>query len=154
MKYEVIHSCITSQEEMNRLEAKEIIDRNTLAPNGYNLKISGQGGIFSDETKRKQSERLTGRKISRDVVERMAQAHRGLKRNEETRKKMSMSQRGKGHPNPNLNKPVRCIDTGEEFISITSACLHYGLNPNGMTKALRDSSKSYRGKQWERIYNV
>lgn len=40
-KYEILHSNIETQDELNRLEILEIKERNTIVPNGYNLKIGG-----------------------------------------------------------------------------------------------------------------
>ena len=48
----------------------------------------------SDETKAKISASLTGRKLSAEAIEKTANAHRGMKRSEETKKKMSEAKKG------------------------------------------------------------
>jgi len=40
----VLHDGIESQEEMDSLEAEEIIRNNSLVPNGYNIRMGGNGG--------------------------------------------------------------------------------------------------------------
>ena len=40
-KYEILHSDVESDEELNRLEIFEIENHNTLTPNGYNMLIGG-----------------------------------------------------------------------------------------------------------------
>lgn len=53
-----------------------------------------KGIPLSDETKAKISASLTGRKASAEAIEKTASAHRGMKRSEETKKKMSEAKKG------------------------------------------------------------
>lgn len=52
----VLHTGIKT--ELNQLEDKEILQRNTLAPGGYNLKINGKidSYSYSEETRKRQSD--------------------------------------------------------------------------------------------------
>lgn len=53
-----------SQEELDLLESKFIIDHNTLFPNGYNLKTGGNGGVWSEESKQKLRKTNLGKPFS------------------------------------------------------------------------------------------
>ena len=61
------------------LDAREIIeikDRNTLAPNGYNIEHGGnKNKIIQEETKRKLSQALKGRKRSLEMRKMVGDAH-------------------------------------------------------------------------------
>jgi len=72
--------CEIPNEELNDREVKEIAERGTRAPNGYNLKPGGEGGEMLEETKRKISE---ANKIS----------HAGVKLSEEHARRISEGQR-------------------------------------------------------------
>lgn len=56
----------SSQEELDLLENKAIIDHNTLFPNGYNLMTGGNGGgrVWSQESKQKLSKTNKGKSFS------------------------------------------------------------------------------------------
>lgn len=51
--YEILHSNIKTQEELNRLESETIARFNTIAPNGYNLTTGGEGGKHHEASKQK-----------------------------------------------------------------------------------------------------
>lgn len=55
MQYEILHSSIEEQDELNRLEDIEIRRNNCIHPHGYNLKSGGSNGKFSDISKNKMS---------------------------------------------------------------------------------------------------
>ena len=55
-KFEVLHSGILLQEELDALEQDEIKKHNSLAPSGYNLKKGGANGSHSEASKKKMSE--------------------------------------------------------------------------------------------------
>ena len=48
--YEILHSGIATQDELNALECQEIARYNTISPNGYNLTIGGEGGKHHETT--------------------------------------------------------------------------------------------------------
>lgn len=51
--YEILHSNIKTQEELNRLESETIARFNTIAPHGYNLTTGGEGGKHHEASKQK-----------------------------------------------------------------------------------------------------
>ena len=51
--YEILHSNIETQEELNRLESEAITRFNSIAPCGYNLTSGGEGGKHHEITKQK-----------------------------------------------------------------------------------------------------
>jgi group I intron endonuclease len=87
-KFEFSVICEIPNEELNDREVKEIAERGTLAPRGYNLKPGGEGGEMHEETKRKISE---ANKIS----------HAGVKLSEEHARRISEGQR----QSPNMSHP-------------------------------------------------
>jgi len=95
LKYEVLHSGIVTQEEMDSLECLEIEQRNTLAPNGYNLNSGGSRGRWSEESKAKASRSHTGKIKSEETRRKISEAHMGKVFSPETRKKMGDTHRGK-----------------------------------------------------------
>jgi group I intron endonuclease len=60
-KYEII--CICFDEDLNRFEEEYITKYQTIVPNGYNLKSGGNSSRHNEETKKKISLSLKGRKI-------------------------------------------------------------------------------------------
>jgi hypothetical protein len=56
-EWKILHTNV-SKNQLNILEDKEILSRNTLAPHGYNLKINGkiEGYSYSQEARHSQSE--------------------------------------------------------------------------------------------------
>lgn len=83
--------------------------------------------IFSEEHKRKISESL-----------------KGVQRSEIVRKNMSEAQ-------IKTKKPVRCIDTGEEFESITMAGKQYGISKTLIVRVCKGQNKTAKGLKFEYI---
>lgn len=85
-----------SPEELNKLEAKyvteEIYNDRT---HFYNLRCGGSQHGFSDETRKKISKGLTGRKFSPETRKKLSESHKGFHPTDETRKKLS-----EAHKNP------------------------------------------------------
>lgn len=59
-KIEIIEEC-SSIEELNKKEFELIQELNSLAPNGYNLQLGGDSRVASEETRKKLSEKLSGK---------------------------------------------------------------------------------------------
>ena len=87
-KFEFSVICEIPNEELNDREVKEISERNTLAPNGYNLQTGGGAFAQHEETKLRISE---ANKIS----------HAGVKLSEEHSRRISEGQRA----SPNMSHP-------------------------------------------------
>lgn len=89
-KFEIVYSA-DSLDELNKIEEKMISDHNTCCPNGYNIKKGGDKHEHSDETRKKISKTLTGRKLAPLAVERKEKISRSLighKVSEETKNKI------------------------------------------------------------------
>jgi group I intron endonuclease len=88
-KFEIICSC-DSLDELNKMEEKMILDNNTCCPNGYNIKKGGDKHEHSEETRKKISKTLTGRKLAPLTIERKEKIRQSLighKVSEETKNK-------------------------------------------------------------------
>lgn len=83
--------------------------------------------IFSDEHKRKISERL-----------------RGIERSAEVRSNMSKAQ-------TKMKRPVRCIDTGEKFESITDASRKFNINKTLIVRTCKGQNQTAKGLRFEYI---
>lgn len=73
---------VETQEEAWELEKKFIKELNTKVPNGYNMTDGGDGvnGLsWSEESKRKQSEKSKGRHPSEETRKKMSKSHSGEK---------------------------------------------------------------------------
>ena len=65
---------------LHAVEKWHILSRKSLVPNGYNLQDGGQGGLQSDETKRKIKDANKGRKFTAEHIKNMSKPKRGGKR--------------------------------------------------------------------------
>lgn len=54
-------------------------------------------------------------------------------------------------PTSTNRKPVRCIDTGEEFASVTSAAHAHGVMPSNLSSHLKGYLQRVGGRQYEYI---
>ena len=108
--YEILHDGILP-EFLDMLEIEEIAKHNCVRPNGFNLTHGGDGGIPSEETRRKLSESKKGEKHnnygktpSEETCRRISEANTGKKRSKETCRRISESKKGEKHPN--YGKPL------------------------------------------------
>lgn len=74
---------LNSIDELNQLEELFIIKEGTLSPGGYNLRTGGQNHLLSDESREKIRKSATGR------------THQGHPHSEETKRKISLANKGK-----------------------------------------------------------
>jgi group I intron endonuclease len=112
----------SSEEELLRMETEFIRNENTLSPNGYNLNEGGCGNLNpSDETRRRISSSLTGKKFSEDRCRRMSISRTGLKLGpmaEETKRKIGDANRGKKR-SPELCREMSRQRTGVKRVPHT-----------------------------------
>ena len=108
--YGVIEECYTSMDDLNDMEKKYIKVFNSINY-GYNIKEGGRNGKHSLESRKKMSKSQTGRKHSKETLEKMRLANigennpnYGKKASEETKRKMSKSQTGKKHTQQSIEK--------------------------------------------------
>jgi len=107
-KLEVLVVC--EAELLDYYEKKFQLAYNTIAPNGYNLVIGGNGGKRSLETRKKMSEAWMGHKVSDETKLKISNSLKGekhpnwgKKHSKETLKKMSEKQTKENHPMWNKN---------------------------------------------------
>lgn len=93
----VLEVCET-QEELDQAETYWIKHYNCIAPFGYNLQEGGSGGsrgrVITEETRQKLARAMIGRKMSPEALLKSAAGRTGLKRSEETKRKMSEVAKG------------------------------------------------------------
>jgi group I intron endonuclease len=174
-KYEILHSGIETKEQLNFLEEKEIKERKTLSPFGYNLNTGGRSMIPSEETKIKMSKSQTGRKHTKETIIKMRQVQKGRKVSEETKEKLRAKHLGKklseeqkekisigckGHyvseKSRNITiqrnkKKIMCVETGKIYDSFSDAAREYGIkNLSSFSAALRSEKNTAYGFHWRR----
>ena len=117
LKEVYLKTCYT-QEELDEWEQYYIKFYNTLYPNGYNLRDGGNGGLMSEEARRKSSDSHKGKPahnkgvpMSEETKKKISEANKGTPppnkgkpMNEEQKKKLSEAHKGK--PSPNKGKPM------------------------------------------------
>ena len=91
---EILHDGIIP-EFLDTLEIEAIAKHNTVAPNGYNLTLGGDGGTPSPEIRQKISEAKKGRKVSLESRRKMSESKKGKKLSAEHCQKISQSNKGK-----------------------------------------------------------
>lgn len=91
----------TNQDDLNFLERHFIAELGTLNRRiGYNVTPGGQGGIRTKEAAEKSAQKLRGRKVPRDAVERMAATKRNRPRTpaeQAVLDKMAAMAKGRAH---------------------------------------------------------
>lgn len=127
--YENFEKVILEECPLDKLNERECywsIEKNSMVPNGYNLKVGGgQTVIVSEETKRKIGDAHRGKKIPQHAIEKSRafmlsdkNPHRGKKRgspSDITRKKISEANKGKPAP----NKGIPCTEEMKKRIGQT-----------------------------------
>ena len=136
--YEIIESfeSYNIDEVNNWMDEREeyyIKEFNSLYPNGYNLLSSKKHPEFSEITKQRISESITGEK----------NGFYGKKHSEESRKKMSISAKKRGNNHPNFVKTQEMIDNWK--ISIKK----YYENLTDKEKIEISNNQKKRYKQWK-----
>lgn len=136
-----------SLEELNDKEAKFINDFNTLAPNGYNLKIGGNSPRFSDESRKRMSKSRKAYKQSEESIRKGAITRSGegnwafgKRFDEEHRTKLSLSHIG------NSSRPkikVFCKELNKTYNSIGEAAKELGISISYLSQVLNKKRKGF-----------
>lgn len=82
--------CICFNEDCNKYEEEYIKKYNTISPNGYNLESGGKNNFTHPDTKKLISEKLKGRKLSEERIEKMKQGMRNYIITDIKRKEINM----------------------------------------------------------------
>jgi len=133
-EFAVIDSA-SSIEELNKKEEQYIRELNSLWPNGYNMMTGGHNSVLNEFSKKKMSDAKKGKPMPEKCREMGILANKGIKRSEETRKKMSEAQIGEknhrfGKPSFNRGKTF----SQETCKKISESKKGKGLNNNNASK--------------------
>jgi group I intron endonuclease len=155
-KFEIIQECLF--EELNELERYYQEIYNCIS-NGLNCKLTDtkeKKAVFSEETKKKISKSLTGKKLtlehrkslskaqtglkrSPEAIKKSATSRTGLKQSDNFRKKMSEIQKGK---NNSFAKIVLNIETGIFYDTAIEAAASIGWTYNRMNHYMNGRTKT------------
>ena len=89
---------------LNMYEKLYIKERNTLAPNGYNLMTGGENSLHCDETKHKIRDAQMGKTLSNETKQKISDAKIGIPHSDEHKQKISDAQMGKTHSDETKQK--------------------------------------------------
>lgn len=124
---------------------------------GYNIERGGNcGDKFTEETRRKISEALSGKPKSEEHKKKLSEAGKGRKVSEEQRRKTSLRMSGKGNPMYGVkrdisifkNKSVVCLETMETFPSTCEASRQTGVDQGDISKCCNGKLKSAGKLHW------
>lgn len=137
IKHEIIISGV-SEEKAKYLEKYYISLYQSNNPNfGYNLTTGGDGTSgfhHSQESRNSMSIKHTGRKVPKDVVEKIASKNRGRRRTEETKKKMSEAK---------LNQS---LDTRQKISNTLKGRCRNSTHCLNISKALKGRKNTWNNK--------
>ena len=140
--------------------------------NGYNIRSGGSNGKLSEATKQKLSDlakakgNWKGDKNPRHINPLCGEKNGmyGKKHTEETKLKISNANRGRIMSEEQKNKiklfmntqhpearKVRCIETGEIFLSARKATQAYGGSGSSVARVCNGERKTFKGRHWEWI---
>lgn len=131
--HEILYSNLT-RDEAAQMEIELIIQFDTIK-NGYNQEPGGIGGSRSEETKNKIRKARKKQIMTQETINKIAAAHRGMKYSEEAVKHIKESRIP-------FYKAVECIETGEKFVSITSASDIKHVPISGITRSCKRYEKN------------
>jgi len=174
-QYEVLHSDIKTQEEMDRLEMQEIASYNTISPNGYNLSTGGSSGKMCEEARKKISDARMGMQFTEEHRANLRKAKEYI--SPETRQKMRMQKLGKKqspehakkrgdmrigkkrspesvrktswHHHLSQQRYVKCIELNVIFDCPATAFTVLGGNISAIRQAAAGKLKTSGGYHWE-----
>lgn len=114
----------------NTLEMKEIEERCTLAPNGYNITRGGKNGYRKSAPRRSWN-------LSEETKAKIAKANIGIKRPHF--REMAR--------NPKFKYvPVKCLETGEMWESVQACAVHFNVKPKQISRILTGKRKTLKRK--------
>lgn len=172
--HEILESGLSYEDASNRERHYIEVFRSLTSQNGYNLESGGgTNTVVSEETKRKISEKLTGRKGTPHTPEskrKLSEARRGKKmppRSEEYRRKLSTARKGcvftpehranisksksgaatsgKNNSHP---RAVLCVETGVIFDTVKEAGEFKGGSSKNIISCCRGRLNTSGGYHW------
>ena len=136
-----------NQEELDRWEKHFIRSRDTLAPNGYNLREGGEGGKLCAEAVAKLSVALTGKKKSSEHVAKVALALKGRKQPPEFVAKHAVAIR-KPSPYKILQKEIK-----QRKLTYAGISRVLGLTDNVFSNKMR-GRKNFTAEQVAKLVEI
>ena len=132
-------------EKLNEREIFWIKELKCKMPNGYNMTDGGLGRIVTDEERKHKSESQKGHIVSEDTRKKISMANTGRKHivSDKTREKMSQMSA--------VKHPVRCIETGKIFDSVTAAAKWRCVQCGTIRAACKKSTRTGGGYHWEYV---
>lgn len=139
--FEIIEEC-----SIEELDEKEIYYISLYKSNedefGYNLTSGGGRCSFSNDVKKRMSIAHTGMKRTKEAIEKSASFHRGRKRSEGTRKKLSKAK-------DKQKKKVLCIEENTIYESIRYASRKTKICHSCISKCCLNKQKTAGGYHWK-----
>ena len=147
LKEEYIKTCY-SEDGMSNDEKHYIKVFNTLYPNGYNLTEGGDGGVPSDETRKKISKSLIGenhplfgKHLKDETRKKISESNKGKHRSDETRKKISETKKGKHHSEESRKKMSEAKKLISEESRRKMSEAHKGRTPPNKGKPMSEEAR-------------
>jgi group I intron endonuclease len=131
-------------------------------PQFYNMTNDARGnGLHKESTKRTVSEKLTGRKFSKEICEKISKAKKGSttsKKGKSDGPKPGVSEAHKGRTSPNKGKgtPVTLYTISGEYLNTypnyTTLALNLNINPETVRCHLVGKANTICNKQYKAQY--
>lgn len=147
------------ENEAEKMEVKLIAEYESYKPSkGYNIQLGGNvGNKFTEESKRKISDALRGKPKTKETREKLSMASTGRRIPTEQRLRHSEHMKGIGNPmfgkKRNITeyktKTVKCVETGELFVSTCEASRVKGVDQGSISKACNGILKTAGGFHWK-----
>ena len=160
-KHEILFTDLTKQEACNKEIELISLNKSNNPIYGYNHssggECAGSGVCKSTETRLKISASLVGRKLTDKHKQNSAAAHKGLKRNEETKRKMSEKAKKRGVSEVTRQAtriPIICVDTNQIYPSINEAARRTGIARTAISNCCCNRSKTAGGFSWAYQKNI
>ena len=147
--YEPICKGIASRASLNAIERFWISVVDTVVPNGYNIDLGGsEGSTWTDERRQAVSIARTGKKLNRPLGSKSGA--KGKKWSEEN--KLKLSEVLKGRPCPTKGVPHSEETKAKMSASQKAKAASFTVHPNAGKKASEETKAKMRAARAKRIY--